>query len=841
MNKIYQHNNNNNNHGHHHNQQPQQQQQQQQPQQHHQQQQHQHHHQHQQLQQPLQVNRAQQMSHNHPQIYNNDHHSQRHTLSGQQNSVTQNNQVVNRHNRTGTATQNRAAGTNSPFHQQRFQGGSASHLHHQLIPPTGSLHPNQHVGTNMMRHEGDLPLRILVQSDMVGAIIGRSGSTIRQITQQSKARIDVHREENLDQQEKVITISGAPESCSSACFRILEIIQNERAQISNDGSSNSLDNSASANQDSSDSSPEVTLKILAHNNLIGRLIGKNGVSIRKMMEQTSTKINVSMNGLTDCTHERTITVLGNIEQVHQAEQVISSKLRAAYQSDANSTLQAMNQQSYLFNGVPIPYMSGPYAPNPILSTLVDSQAGHAGHALSRTMPVGPHQSQIAGSQIYPGSSNYLSLYPNISGPHGHGLLNFNPSRSSLEERETVNIYIPHSMVGAIIGKSGSAIKEMISTSGASIKVAAAAPQTEVVPLDQAQKEENSSSDQQQQQPRQKAEPEPNEDGCKQDDSKAEPTSEDSNETSGSSVQQQPVSRQSSSENNPSSRKVTIIGTPESQWSAQYLIYRKVAIEDGKSDISLMVEIQVPSQLVGKIIGKGGANVKNIQKQTRTIIRLPDDKSNPTIAESDSLTCVQITGEFQCTQLAQRHIRNIIKESLHRQLVDSRQKSQQTGGAGKQNGKSNAQSNLNDNQHHHSDNENMSNTNDAHDESISSNDRNGSTQDSVHLTDEHSAETSHPKEQSVETSGQQDDESRTSPQIKSARNVVVTGYDESSVLNMNNNTISKDMNASEEVTNKKQPVNTKKVDDTSDNNPNRNHEDTNVESGEKVIKANNLCA
>ena len=36
--------------------------------------------------------------------------------------------------------------------------------------------------------QADFPLRILVQSDMVGAIIGRQGTTIRQITQQTRAR-----------------------------------------------------------------------------------------------------------------------------------------------------------------------------------------------------------------------------------------------------------------------------------------------------------------------------------------------------------------------------------------------------------------------------------------------------------------------------------------------------------------------------------------------------------------------------------------------------------------------------------------------------------------------------
>ena len=42
----------------------------------------------------------------------------------------------------------------------------------------------------------DFPLRVLVSSDMVGAIIGRGGATIRNITQESRARVDVHRWEN---------------------------------------------------------------------------------------------------------------------------------------------------------------------------------------------------------------------------------------------------------------------------------------------------------------------------------------------------------------------------------------------------------------------------------------------------------------------------------------------------------------------------------------------------------------------------------------------------------------------------------------------------------------------
>ena len=44
---------------------------------------------------------------------------------------------------------------------------------------------------------------------MVGAIIGKDGATIRHITQVTKARVDVHRRENLGSLEKVIIQTGS--------------------------------------------------------------------------------------------------------------------------------------------------------------------------------------------------------------------------------------------------------------------------------------------------------------------------------------------------------------------------------------------------------------------------------------------------------------------------------------------------------------------------------------------------------------------------------------------------------------------------------------------------------
>ena len=99
---------------------------------------------------------------------------------------------------------------------------------HQRRPTRNTRNP--YPGMPGPGRQADFPLRILVQSEMVGAIIGRQGSTIRSITQQSRARVDVHRKENMGSLEKAITIYGNPENCTNACKRVLEVMQQEAVE-----------------------------------------------------------------------------------------------------------------------------------------------------------------------------------------------------------------------------------------------------------------------------------------------------------------------------------------------------------------------------------------------------------------------------------------------------------------------------------------------------------------------------------------------------------------------------------------------------------------------------------
>ncbi|CAH1725379.1 unnamed protein product [Aphis gossypii] len=155
-------------------------------------------------------------------------------------------------------------------------------------------------------------LNILVPRDMVSVIIGRGGSTINEITEQTQSKINISKTNIVGSTEEIITIKGNPENCTNACRTILEILQ-QKASV--------------------DDKSDMTLRILIHENLISLIIGEEGNTIRNIMSDTETKINVS--GISDITianinYKGVCTVEGSIENISKAEAQISAKLRQGY-------------------------------------------------------------------------------------------------------------------------------------------------------------------------------------------------------------------------------------------------------------------------------------------------------------------------------------------------------------------------------------------------------------------------------------------------------------------------------------------------------------------------------
>ncbi|XP_044096733.1 LOW QUALITY PROTEIN: insulin-like growth factor 2 mRNA-binding protein 1 [Neovison vison] len=376
-------------------------------------------------------------------------------------------------------------------------------------------------GAPAKQQQVDIPLRLLVPTQCVGAIIGKEGATMRNITKQTQSKIDVHRKENAGAAEKAISVHSSPEGCSSACKMILEIMHKEAKDTK--------------------TADEVPLKILAHNNFVGRLLGKEGRNLKKVEQDTETKITISsLQDLTLCNPERTIPVKGAIENCCRAEQEIMKKVREAYEND----VAAMSLQSHLISGLNLAALG-----------LFPASSG----------AVPPPPSSVTGAAPY---SSFMAL-----------------------EQETVQVFIPAQAVGAIIRKKGEHIKQLLHFASASIKI-------------------------------------------------SPPESPDSKV-----------------------RTVIIPGPPEAQFKARGRIYGKLKEENffgPKEEVKLETHIQVPASAAGRVIGKGGKTLNELQNLTAAEVVVPRDQ---TPDENDQVV-VKIIGHFYASQMAQRKIRDILAQVKH---------------------------------------------------------------------------------------------------------------------------------------------------------------------------------
>lgn len=400
----------------------------------------------------------------------------------------------------------------------------------------------------------DMPLRMVVDARFVGAIIGQGGANIREITRESKARcvVDVARgiRDQNGGMEKVINIYGQPENCSKAALRILAVVQKEAAKEMKE----------------TDAAQPPELKLRAHNQLVGRLIGKGGSSIKKIMEESGTTIFVSndasgglgreMSGLT---MERTITIRGPIEAIAAAEERISAKLRQCWENDM----------------INAPHMA--YAgPHP----LIPQQELY--HHFSAGFPAGPMA-----------------------------------ARPSPPLVESVHLYVPNNMVGALIGTKGVHIRNIMRLTGAQIRIEGGG------------------------------------------------VGGGSGNGSGAGAKAEDKSANANANGVGEERLVIINGTQEQQYKAQFWIYQRVC-EQGFvyfDEVRLVTEVAVPTRLVGRIIGKSGQNVRELQRMTGATVKIPDTSAATAAnADDDSAeTIVRITANFNASQAVQARLRQLVTQ------------------------------------------------------------------------------------------------------------------------------------------------------------------------------------
>ena len=106
--------------------------------------------------------------------------------------------------------------------------------------------------------------------------------------------------------------------------------------------------------------------------------------------------------------------------------------------------------------------------------------------------------------------------------------------------------------------------------------------------------------------------------------------------------------------------------------ASYFIFEKMKVEGfGSADgeVRLRTLISIPQSAAGRVIGRGGKNVQEVQRSTGAIITLPSMNSDREIKHADSDdggsvpngdVTVEIYGNFIATQVRLDYIDNNAK-------------------------------------------------------------------------------------------------------------------------------------------------------------------------------------
>uniref|UniRef100_A0A8C6Q474 Insulin-like growth factor 2 mRNA binding protein 2a n=1 Tax=Nothobranchius furzeri TaxID=105023 RepID=A0A8C6Q474_NOTFU len=315
--------------------------------------------------------------------------------------------------------------------------------------------PSGGFGSPRLR-QPDFPLRMLVPTQFVGAIIGKEGLTIKNVTKQTQSKVDIHRKENAGAAEKPITIHSTPEGCSSACHMILDIMQKEANETK--------------------MTEDIPLKILAHNSLVGRLIGKEGRNLKKIEEETGTKITISsLQDLTIYNPERTITVKGSLEACCKAEEEIMKKLREAYEND----VAAINVRSPSSAFPPEHHKYAPeqevvylFIPTQAVGALIGKKGQHIkqlAHFAGASIKIAPAESPDVAERMVIITGTPEAQFKAQGRIFGK-LKEENFFSGKEEVKLETHIKVPSTAAGRVIGKGGKTVNELQNLTSAEVIV-----------------------------------------------------------------------------------------------------------------------------------------------------------------------------------------------------------------------------------------------------------------------------------------------------------------------------------------------------------------------------------
>lgn len=353
-------------------------------------------------------------------------------------------------------------------------------------------------------------VRVLVGSKSAGGLIGKGGAIIRKFRQDSGAWIDIA-ESTRGAIKRVVTVQGSIDKINMALKFIADRLADRKRE----------NKRAAASMGGMASNAELDVKncvtLLVPNAQVGCIIGKGGCQIRNTREISGASIKVSEK-LLELSTEKTVTIDGSSEEVDTAVRVITRQLlesrdrsvaRILFQPRPVYMDPYMQHHAYVppdayyspYGALPPRY--GMYMPHhhhqhlqhqhhqhlgqlsPVHSLSHSHSAQHSPHLSPAMHPMSPPYSHISapgidgmngaldsgdlnGSGIgINGLSPGMPVGAPVGAPHSPSAIGNLAMRGP---SQTIVIPVANHMVGSIIGRGGTVIKEIRARSRASVKI-----------------------------------------------------------------------------------------------------------------------------------------------------------------------------------------------------------------------------------------------------------------------------------------------------------------------------------------------------------------------------------
>jgi len=282
-----------------------------------------------------------------------------------------------------------------------------------------SVSPPQSRSASPAGHD-TLTIRALVSTKDAGVIIGKAGKNVADLREQTGVKAGVSKV-IPGVHERVLTVVGHVEGVAKAYTLIISQL------VSSNPSSPIV---------SSPSTSHTSIRLLISHNLMGTIIGRNGLKIKAIQDGSGARMVASKDMLPQST-ERIVEVQGAPEAIGRAIEEIGKCLLEDWERGLGTVL---------------------FHPGP-----GDDRSG--GNRRTSTGYSAPYN----GSRRSNGDAN----------PRGRGspppspTLAHSPVSPQATNLRTQNISIPSDMVGCIIGRSGTKITEIRRLSGSKISIAKA--------------------------------------------------------------------------------------------------------------------------------------------------------------------------------------------------------------------------------------------------------------------------------------------------------------------------------------------------------------------------------